>query len=45
MVNPIIIKIVYWVGIALAVLYGLGIIISGIGSGICVLFGLLTVTV
>ena len=49
MVSPLIIKIIYWVGVALVVLSGLGMIISGIGSryggGIQVLCGLLTIVI
>ena len=49
MVSPLIIKIIYWVGVALVVLSGLGMIISGIGSryggGIQVLIGLLTIVI
>ena len=47
MVTPLIIKIIYWFGIVVTVLSGLGGIISGIGSryggGVTVIVGLLTI--
>ena len=46
MVTPVIIKILYWISIALVVLSGLVTIISGIsGGGITVIVGLLTIVI
>lgn len=49
MVTPVIIKIIYWIGVALVVLSGLVSIIAGIGShfggGIQVLGGLLMIVI
>ena len=47
MITPVIFKVIFWIGVALTVISGLGLIISGIGSryggGIQVLMGLLTI--
>ena len=49
MITPVIIKVIFWIGVALTVISGLGLIISGIGSryggGIQVLMGLLTIVI
>ena len=49
MITPVIIKVIFWIGVALAVISGLGMIVSGIGSryggGIQVLIGLLTIVI
>jgi len=49
MVTPLIIKIIYWIGVVLVVLSGLGTIIAGIGSpfggGMLVIVGLLTIVI
>lgn len=47
MITPLIIKIIFWIGIAFSVLTGLMMIISGIasyyGGGIQVIMGLITI--
>ena len=47
MITPIIIKIVFWIGLGASVLTGLGIIITGLewGGGIQVIGGLLIIVV
>ena len=49
MITPTIIKIIFWIGVVLSVLLGLGMIVSGFGSyyggGFQVFMGLVTIVV
>ena len=49
MLTPMIIKIVFWIGVAISVLTGLSMIIAGLGSpwggGFQVIMGLLTIVI